>query len=139
MTSWHAEAVATPAPRTRTKPPRPKPGPASRPKPASKPTSAPKPRPAAKRRKHNRGAIAWIVVSAVLLAGVVFVNLGVLRLNLALDGATTERSKLRAENATLQSEFSRLQASPRLQSRARNQDGLVDADLATTRYIDLGK
>jgi hypothetical protein len=42
-------------------------------------------------------------VSGILLAGVVFVNVAVLRLNLALDGATADRVKLHAENAALQS------------------------------------
>ncbi len=36
-------------------------------------------------RPRSRAAIAWIVIGGVLLAGVVFVNLAVLRLNLQLD------------------------------------------------------
>jgi uncharacterized protein HemX len=126
MTSWFSEAVATPAPRTRTRP-------------AAKTQPKAKPRPRAKRRSHARGAIVWIVVSAVLLAGVVFVNLAVLRLNLALDSATQQRSKLRAENATLASQLSSALASPKIQSLARRQDGLVDADPAEIGYIDLGR
>jgi len=122
MTSWFSEAVATPVPRTRTRP-----------------TAKTKPGPRSKRRPRTRGAIVWIVVSAIVLAGVVFVNLAVLRLNLQLDNATQERSKLRAENATLASELSRAQASPRIQSLARRQDGLVDANPATIGYIDLNR
>ena len=66
-----------------------------------------------------------------------FVNLAVLRLNLQLDSATQQRTKLQAENATLSSELSRAQASPRLQSLARVRDGLVDAGPPV--YIDLGR
>ena len=126
MTSWFSEAVATPAPRTRTRP-------AAKPK----PKTVAKPRPRAKRRSRPHGAIAWIVIGAVVLAGVVFVNLAVLRLNLELDSATQQRSKLRAENATLASELSRSLASPRIQSLARTHDGLVDAGPPV--YLDLGR
>jgi len=127
MTSWFSEAVVVPAPRTRTS------------KPSSKSATAPRPKPKPKRRSRPHGAIAWIVVSAALLAGVVFVNLAVLRLNLQLDDATNERSKLRAENAALASELSSALASPRIQSQARREGGLVDADPGTIGYIDLGR
>jgi len=126
MTSWFSEAVATPAPRTRTAP-----------KPRPKPNTTAKPRAKPKRRPRTRGAIVWIVACAIVLAGVVFVNLAVLRLNLELDSATTERSKLRAENATLASQLSRSLASPRIQSTARREDGLVDAGPAV--YIDMSR
>ena len=62
-----------------------------------------------------------------------------LRLNLALDKATQERAKLRAENATLQSQLSAALASPRIQALARKQDGLVEADPSTIGYLDLGR
>jgi cell division protein FtsB len=79
------------------------------------------------------------VISAVLLAGVVFVNLAVLRLNLSLDKATQERANLRANNALLQSQLSAALASPRIQAQARRQDGLVEADPSTIGYINLGR
>jgi len=103
----------------------------------------PKPRPAPRRRARprarSRAAIVWIVVSAVLLAGVVFVNLAVLRLNLSLDKATQERTNLRAANAGLQSELSAALASPRIQAQARRQDGLAPADPSTFGHISLGR
>jgi cell division protein FtsL len=125
VTSWFSEAVATPAPRTRTRT-------GAKAKPATT-----KPRAKANRRARTRGGIVWIVACAIVLAGVVFVNLAVLRLNLQLDSATQQRTKLRAENATLASELSRSLASPRIQSLARRQDGLVDAGPAV--YIDLSR
>ena len=76
-------------------------------------------------------------MSGLLLAGVVTVNLAVLRLNLGLDKATQERSQLRADNARLQSQLSSELASPRIQAQARKQLGLVDADGQT--YVDLGR
>lgn len=79
------------------------------------------------------------MISAVLLAGVVFVNLAVLRLNLGLDKATQERTNLRANNALLQSQLSAALASPRIQAQARRQDGLVPADPSTIGYVDLGR
>jgi len=82
--------------------------------------------------------VLWIAISGVLLAGIVFVNVAVLRLNLELDKATQQRSKLRAENATLQSELSSRLASPRIQALARGKDGLVPADPSTIGYLDLG-
>ena len=131
MASWFAEAaVAEPlAPtRRRAKP---------QTKPKSKPQSRPKPK--AKTRARARSGIAWIVVSGVLLTGVVFVNVAVLRLNLSLDKATQQRSKLHAQNAALQSQLSSQLASPRIQAIARGQDGLVDADPSTIGYVNLGR
>ena len=119
MASWFAETLAEPLPAQR------------RPKPSS--------RARARRRAPARAGILWIAVSGVLLAGVVFVNVGVLRLNLQLDRANQQRAKLRAENAALQSELSSRLASPRIQALARHEDGLVPADPSTIGYIDLGR
>jgi cell division protein FtsL len=91
----------------------------------------------ARRRPRSHAAIAWIVVSAVLLAGIVFVNLAVLRLNLAVDNASQERTKLRASNAQLQSELSSALASPRIQAQARREDGLTPADPSTIGYVNV--
>jgi hypothetical protein len=122
LASTRAAAVAVPT--------RPK----TRPKPAK---SAPRTR--TRKRYRSRAGIAWIAVGAILLAGVVFVNLAVLRLNLRLDSATQERTKLRAENAALSSQLSSALASPRIQSLAHQQDGLTQADPSTIGYIDLGR
>ena len=118
----NARAATVAAPRTRPKA-----------KPAPPRTRS---RASAKRRPHARGAIGWIVVAAVVLAGVVFVNLAVLRLNLQLDSATKARTNLLAQNAALQSQLSSALASPRIQNLARSQDGLVPAQQTT--YVDLG-
>jgi hypothetical protein len=118
MSSWlHAEAaVAEPRPRTQ-----------------------PRPRRRARSKARARGGILWIAISGILLTGVVFVNVAVLRLNIALDSANAQRVKLNAGNAALQSQLASALASPRIEARARLQDGLVPADPSTIRYVNLGR
>ena len=99
----------------------------------------PRSRAAAKRRPRARSGILWIAVSAILLAGVVFVNVAVLRLNLQLDRTNQQRTKLRAEIAALQSELSSRLASPRIAALATRHDGLVQADPSTIGYVTLGR
>jgi cell division protein FtsL len=82
------------------------------------------------------GGLAWIVVSAVLLTGVVALNVVVLRLNLQLDRAGRDRANLRAENALLQAQVSSAAASARIQTLAKAR-GFIPA-LETT-YVDLGR
>ena len=84
-----------------------------------------------------RGGILWIAVSGILLAGVVFVNVVVLQLNLSLDSATADRSKLLAQNAALQSQYSALVSSPRISATAVRQLGLVYEDPAGYGYVNV--
>jgi hypothetical protein len=88
-------------------------------------------------RPRARGGILWIAISGILLAGVVFVNVAVLRLNINLDSANQQRVKLRADDAALQSQLASALASPRIQDQARSQDGLVTA--TTIHYENIGK
>jgi cell division protein FtsL len=90
------------------------------------------------RQARARGGILWIAISGILLAGVVFVNVAVLRLNLALDSANSERTKLRAENAALSSQLSSELASWRIQHRASTELGLVSVD-GNYGYVNLGR
>jgi cell division protein FtsL len=111
----------------------------------AEPVVRPRPRakPRTKTRKRTqtraRGGILWIAVSGILLAGVVFVNVAVLRLNLSLDSTNSERTKLRAENATLQSNLSRELASSQIQTRAAKEFGLTYADPSQYGYVNLAK
>jgi hypothetical protein len=102
-----------------------------------------RPRPRTKTRKRTRararGGILWIAVSGILLAGVVFVNVAVLRLNLSLDSTNSERTKLRAENAVLQSNLSGELASSQIQRRAAKEFGLTYADPTQYGYVNLAK
>jgi cell division protein FtsL len=108
--------------------------PVVRPRPRSKPRTKTRKRTQAR----ARGGILWIAVSGILLAGVVFVNVAVLRLNLSLDSTNSERTKLRAENATLQSDLSRELASAHIERRAAKEFGLTYVDPTTYGYVDLG-
>ena len=102
-----------------------------------------RPRPRTRTRKkaqpRTRGGILWIVVSGILLAGVVFVNVAVLQLNLSLDSTNSERTKLIAQNAALESQYSALLASQRIQQQAVRQLGLQYSDPSTYGYVNLGK
>jgi cell division protein FtsL len=94
-------------------------------------------------RLHNRprlllgGGVLWIVLFALLLAGVVAVNVTVLRLNVQLDQAGRDQSQLKADIATLRSQLSSVSASARIETRARRELGLVPADPDTITYVEL--
>lgn len=119
--SWFAEAATVVAPA----------------RPRRRPSPAAKAKPRARRRARSRAPILWIVVGAALLAGVVFVNLAVLRLNIQLNHATQQIGQLRASNAALQGQLSASLSSTRIQEQARREDGLVPADQSTIGYVNL--
>jgi cell division protein FtsL len=83
------------------------------------------------------GGVLWIVLFAALLAGVVAVNVAVLRLNVELDRTGHERSQLKADVAALRSELSSTAATSRIERVATQELGLVDADPDTTTYVTL--
>jgi cell division protein FtsB len=74
-----------------------------------------------------------------MLAGVVALNVAVLRLNVQVDDLNAERARLRAEKQALASQLSMTAASPRIQFQARKRLGLVAADPAETTYVRLGR
>jgi cell division protein FtsL len=94
-------------------------------------------RPQARPRLLFGGGVLWIVVIALLLAGVVAVNVAVLRLNLELDQVDRDRSELRADIAGLRSEISTASATARIERLATKELGLVQADPETTIYVQL--
>jgi hypothetical protein len=104
----------------------------------------PRARPTKRRRKATSGrrvagGAVWIVLVGLLLAGVVALNVTVLRHNLRFDELGQERAQLRAENAELASKLAARSSSPRTSSLARRALGVEQADLATTTYLDLGQ
>ena len=105
MASWAGTARVEEAPLTRKRPRR---------RPVAH--TAAKPRPF--------GGVFWIVVVAVLLAGVVAVNVAVLQLNLRLDELGRERIQLRADTNRLSSQLSSASANARIESEARSRLGL---------------
>jgi cell division protein FtsL len=118
MSSWAGAARVETAPVVR-----------PRRRPAPRAVAAPKPRPF--------GGVVWIVVLAVLLAGVVAVNVAVLQLNVQLDELGRERIQLRADTNRLSSQLSSASANARIESEARTRLGLVRAELHPADYIEL--
>jgi cell division protein FtsL len=96
-----------------------------------------RPRPRAERRPRVAGGVVWIAVIGVLLAGVVFMNLAVLRLNIKLDQVGRDRARLRADNAELASQLSSAQAAARIQALAQKKLGVQPALAQETTYIRL--
>jgi cell division protein FtsL len=104
----------------------------ARPSPAAPRTS----RSRVRRRKVANGVV-WIVLAGALLAGVVALNVAVLRQNLQLDELGRQRAKLRADTAALQSRLASEAAVGRIQALAQRDFGLAPADPAQTTYVDL--
>lgn len=119
-----AEAVAAPAPA------RPR-----RRRPASDKLSHTRTRTARRPRRVTAG-IAWISAFALLLTGVVAVNVAVLRANVAVNRLDNQEMQLQAENAALASQVSSANASIRIE-RAARAFGLVPAPASDTSYIDM--
>jgi cell division protein FtsL len=100
-----------------------------------------RPRAAPRRRAEGRrltGGIVWISLFAVLLAGIVALNVAVLRSNMALSDLNKQQLELQAQNQTLQSQVSSAGSSLRIEQVARRL-GLVPAPAADTSYLDLGR
>ena len=116
---WFATDVATPIPRRR-----------------ARPEAAPRPRRRAQGRRLT-GGIVWITAFAVLLAGVVALNVAVLRVNMNLDRLNKQQIQLQAENTTLSSQLSSAGSSLRIEQAARRL-GLIPALASDTSYLDLG-
>ena len=98
-----------------------------------------RPRSVPRRRPQRRvtGGVVWIAALAVLLAGVVAMNVAVLRLNMTLDRLGRERAQLRADNATLFSQLSSAAATGRIQELAVKRLGYVPATPDQTSYVQL--
>jgi cell division protein FtsL len=100
-----------------------------------------RPRAVPRRRAEGRrltGGIVWISLFAVLLAGIVAVNVAVLRSNMALNDLNKQQLELQAQNQTLQSQVSSAGSSLRIEQVAHRL-GLVPAPAANTSYLDLGR
>jgi len=132
MASWHAAAVPAPA-RT---PGRRRARPSDLDHKQARPGPHRRTKGRAKARAGVAGGLAWIIVASVLLAGIVALNVAVLRLNMQLDHLNNESQQLRAENAALGAKLSGAVSSPRIQALAKAR-GFVLADPTTIGYVDL--
>jgi cell division protein FtsL len=97
----------------------------------------PRPRRRAERRPRVASGVIWIAVIGLLLVGVVFMNVAVLRLNIRLDQLGRDRARLRADNAQLASQLSSAQAAARIQALARKELGVQPALAQETTYVRL--
>jgi cell division protein FtsL len=103
---------------------------------ATRASVAPRPRPRVDRRPRVASGVVWIAIIGVLLVGIVFMNVAVLRLNIQLDRLGRDRTQLQADTAQLASQLSSAQAAARIQAQARGL-GLVQVSAADTTYVDL--
>src|SRR5438034_11297846 len=119
--SWFAPAAAAVA----------EPLPSARPK---RPAAAPAKAKAQRRLQRNfrvRGSLLWMVVLAVMLVGVVAVNVAVLRAHVSVNDLDGKITHLQQENTTLASQLASDTAAPRIQTAAQR-DGLIPAPGADT-------
>jgi cell division protein FtsL len=103
-------------------------------RPLPRPRQAPRP---LRRERRVAGGVVWIGIVAALLAGVVAMNVAVLRLNMKLDSLSRERADLRAQNAALSVNLSGASSAPRIQGLAAKRLGLVQATPDQTSYLNL--
>lgn len=82
--------------------------------------------------------VVSIVLLAGLLAGVVAVNVIVLRLNVRYDQLGRERAQLQADVAQLQARLSSASANARVETLAHDRLGLVPVEPDMTAYVRLG-
>jgi cell division protein FtsL len=99
--------------------------------------AASRPRPRAQGRRVT-GGILWISAFAVLLAGVVALNVAVLRANMQLNDLNKEQLQLQAQNQMLASDVSSAASSLRIEQVAQRL-GLVPAPASVTSYLDVGR
>ncbi|MGH3009355.1 MAG: hypothetical protein ACRDLM_08130, partial [Gaiellaceae bacterium] len=91
------------------------------------------------RRRHVhrvRAHIVWMVLFAVLLAGVVAVNVAVLRANVSVHQLDTEIAQKQSQIQALDSQLSAARSAPRVEAAARRL-GLIQAPAADTGYLVL--
>jgi hypothetical protein len=123
---WFAQAeVAEPLPAKR--------------RPARRPPQRPARSVRSRRRltqRRVRGHIVWMILFALLLSGVVAVNVAVLRAHVAVSRLDDQRARLEARNQALASRLSAADSAPRIEAAARRL-GLVQASAGNTSYLDL--
>jgi cell division protein FtsL len=118
---WFPGEVAAPAPpRTRTRP-------------RAVPRARTRPR-----QRRLRGGIVWIGLFAAVLAGVVALNVAVLRVNMDVSRLDRQQLELQAQNAALSSEVSSAASAQRIE-QAAHRLGYVPAPASDTSYIRLGR
>jgi hypothetical protein len=112
------------------------PAPARRPRPPARRPAAPVRSRRRNARRRVRAPILWMSLFAGLLAGVVAINVAVLRAHVAVTNLDEQRARLQAQNQLLASDLSAATSAPRIEAAARRL-GLVQAPTADMSYLDL--
>lgn len=103
--------------------------------------SAPRAVPVRRKRKAQhrlRSGVVWIVVFAVLLSGVVALNVAALRQNMQIENFANQRVQLIDQTQQLRSQLSQAVSPPRIERLARTSLKLVQMPPGETTYISLG-
>jgi cell division protein FtsL len=87
-------------------------------------------------QRRVRGHIVWMILFALLLFGVVFLNVAVLRAHVAVTHLDQKRTQLQNENEVLASRLSTASSAPKIENAAHRL-GLVLASAGATSYLDL--
>ena len=87
-------------------------------------------------QRRVRGHIVWMTIFALLLFGIVAVNVAVLQAHVAVSKLDQKRARLEARNQALASALSAVDSAPRIEAAARRL-GLVQASAGNTSYLDL--
>src|SRR5690242_19992075 len=90
--------------------------------PARRATASPKPKAQRRRRRRNlrvRASLVWMTLLAVLLVGVVAVNVAVLRAHVSVNDLDQRITHLEEKNAQLASQYSSKTAAPRVEKAAQ--------------------
>jgi cell division protein FtsL len=120
--SWFAPAaVAEPLPKSRPR------------RPAN---SKPKPKARQRRAVRVRLPLVWMVVFALLLVGVVAVNVAVLRANVSVNDLDKQIAQRQQAIATLKSQYARATAAPRVAAEA-GRSGYMLARSSDTSLLDM--
>jgi cell division protein FtsL len=106
--------------------------------PTPRPRPRPAPRPRARAQRRVRGGIAWIAAFAIVLAGVVALNVAVLRVNMQVSRLDKAQLELQAQNAALASQVSSAASAQRIE-QAAHKLGYVPAPATDTSYIELAQ
>jgi hypothetical protein len=87
-------------------------------------------------QRRIRGHIVWMTLFAILLFGVVAVNVAVLRAHVAVSKLQDERARIAAHNQALASALSAANSAPRIEAAAHRLN-LVQASAGSMSYVDL--
>jgi hypothetical protein len=109
--------------------------PRRRPSPARRPAASVRSRRKPTQRR-VRGHIVWMILFALLLFGIVAVNVAVLRAHVAVSQLQDRRAKLEAHNQALASALSAANSAPRIEAAARRL-GEIQASAGNTSYLDI--